>query len=204
MLRIFSLVFVTGLVVFNTVYFLDARKEAQAALKIYEERKITVTELDPIVVIPEPELFHYPPAEDIYCMTKNIYFEAGNQTKEGMEAVAQVVLNRVESQSYPNTVCEVIYQAQLSRWHLENTGKEVPLRHKCQFSWYCDGKPDEMDYSSSTWIKAMDVAWHVLMGEHTNLVGSSTHYHANYVDPYWNKSLKRVATIDSHIFYQKK
>ena len=80
--------------------------------------------------------------ESVVCLAKNAYFEARNQSVLSQIAVSQVVMNRVESPDYPNTVCGVVYEAQLSKWYKENMDKEVPLKHKCQFSWYCDGKAD--------------------------------------------------------------
>ena len=75
---------------------------------------------------------------DVKCMTKNVYFEANNQSELGKEAIVHVVLNRVEDTKFPNTPCEVIHQAKRDR-------NGNPIRNKCQFSWYCDGKSDKIN-----------------------------------------------------------
>ena len=69
------------------------------------------------------------------CLTENIYFEARGQGQAGWLAVAQVTLNRVEDRRFPNTVCEVVKQGL-------TYASGQPIRNKCQFSWYCDGKSD--------------------------------------------------------------
>ena len=87
-------------------------------------------------------------------MAKNIYFEAGNQPVAGKVAVSLVVLNRVEHHAYPDNVCDVIYQAQMrENWK----GNLVPVRNRCQFSWFCDGKSDE-PVDSATWMFSLATA----------------------------------------------
>ena len=88
--------------------------------------------------------------ENLQCLAQNIYFEARNQPTQGKIAVAHVVLNRVKSKRYPNSACEVIRQGGQER------------RHRCQFSWWCDGKSDETN-NLAAWNEsqklARDVAW---------------------------------------------
>ena len=131
-------------------------------------------------------------------MSKNIYFEAGNQPVAGKIAVSHVVLNRMYSPSYPDNICDVIYQA---RWRTDWKGKEVPVRHMCQFSWFCDGKSDD-PVDSDTWMFSLMVANSVLNGDFSDITEGSTHYHADSVHPYWADSLNKVVTIDNHIFYK--
>ena len=69
------------------------------------------------------------------CLADNIYFEARNQGFAGWVAVAQVTLNRVRDDRFPNTICEVVKQGLTYE-------SGFPIRDKCQFSWYCDGKSD--------------------------------------------------------------
>jgi spore germination cell wall hydrolase CwlJ-like protein len=135
---------------------------------------------------------------EAFCMAKNIYFEAGNQPVAGKIAVSQVVLNRVYSVSYPDTVCDVVYQA---KWKTNWRGEEVPVRHMCQFSWFCDGKSDD-PVDSDTWMFSLMVANSVLNGDFGDITEGSTHYHADSVYPYWADSLNRTVTIDNHIFYK--
>ena len=73
------------------------------------------------------------PNEEIFCMAKNIYFEAGNQPIAGKIAVAQVVQNRVKNRDYPNTICGVVYQA---RWKENWKGNMYPVRNMCQLHNY--------------------------------------------------------------------
>ena len=83
------------------------------------------------------------PNKEISCLAKNIYFEAKNQGTGGWLAVAFVTLNRVKDTRYPNTICEVVYQGP-SKPSWQDPKKQIPIRHKCQFSWFCDGKPDDI------------------------------------------------------------
>lgn len=135
---------------------------------------------------------------EAFCLAKNIYFEAGNQPLIGKVAVSHVVLNRVDSSLYPDTICDVVYQ---SRWRINWKGEEVPVRNKCQFSWFCDGKSDE-PVDSKTWIESMLIARRVIEGEWSDVTEGATHYHADSVLPYWASSLNRTVTVDNHLFYK--
>ena len=135
---------------------------------------------------------------DRLCLASNIYFEAANQPLAGRIAVANVVLNRVDDGQFPNTICDVVYQAQTRENWL---GQEVPILHKCQFSWYCDGKSDEPT-DSKTWIAAIRLADKVLDKTYTDITESALWYHADSVDPYWNDYLKPTVEINNHIFYK--
>ena len=135
---------------------------------------------------------------DIYCMAQNIYFEAGNQPLAGKIAVAQVVINRTNHPNYPTTMCDVIYQAKLKENWL---GNMVPIRHQCQFSWFCDGKSDD-PVDSPTWMNSLKVAADVVQGKYGDITEGSTHYHSIYVNPYWADSLNETVVINEHIFYK--
>ena len=133
----------------------------------------------------------------LMCMAFNIYHEANNQSMLGQIAVGQVVMNRVEDSRFPDTVCEVVKQA------VTYKGTEKPVLHKCQFSWYCDGKKDEPNYDSKSWSKALKYAVVVLGGDITlDFTDGATHYHATYVRPAWAKTKTRTTRIDRHIFYR--
>lgn len=123
------------------------------------------------------------------CLAEAVYFEARSESEEGQAAVAQVVLNRVKSGLYPSSICGVVYQN----------------RHRhlaCQFTFACEGKALRVT-ESEPWEQAKRVASAVLEGK-TYLadVGGATHYHANYVRPYWAKRLKKMDVIGRHIFYK--
>jgi Cell Wall Hydrolase len=123
------------------------------------------------------------------CLAEAIYFEARGEPEQGQAAVAQVVLNRVKSGLYPQTICGVVYQ---NRRH----------RNACQFSFACNGHALRINEPES-WADAQRIAKDVLAGK-TYLadVGASTHYHANYVRPRWARALKRMDVIGNHIFYK--
>ena len=150
---------------------------------------------------------------DIECMARNIYFEAGNQSKAGMIAVARVVVNRVQDTRFPNNVCDVIYEGPMREsWktkqdpNIKNEDRIFyPVRDRCQFSWYCDGKPDDIvsRENNIAWRQAQDIAYLVLVhNKYNGIVDGATHYHADYVDPDWNKTITLITHIDDHIFYR--
>ena len=136
--------------------------------------------------------------KELECMSKNIYFEAALESTAGKLAVAQVTMNRVKSTNYPNTVCAVITQG-------KHYASGHPVRDRCQFSWYCDGKGDEPK-EGKLWRSAYDLAKYVILWQEDlpDITDGATHYHANYIDrPSWTKRKKITASIDQHIFYKK-
>lgn len=151
---------------------------------------------------PEGEMFDRESHPEEYCMALNIYHEARSDNLAGQFAVADVTLNRVRDRRWPDTVCAVVTQGPISKWHLEKHGKVVPIRHKCQFSWFCDGKSDNVRDLES-WRKAQIVAYQIMNRElYRGLTEGSTHYHATYVDPSWNKRFRTIGRIGAHIFYR--
>ena len=133
----------------------------------------------------------------LMCMAFNIYHEAGNQSMIGQMAVGQVVLNRVADNRFPDTVCEVVKEAVTYK----NTNK--PVRWKCQFTWFCDGKKDEPNFDSKTWSLALEHASILLTKTIVlDITEGATHYHATYVRPAWAKTKTRTTRIDKHIFYR--
>lgn len=130
-------------------------------------------------------------AREQRCLAEAVYFEARSESDEGRAAVAQVVLNRVKSPLYPNTVCGVVYQ---------NSNRHLA----CQFTFTCEGKSLRIT-EPGPWRDAVRIAREVYEGTtYLSEVGASTHYHANYVRPYWAKKLKKMDTIGQHIFYKLK
>jgi hypothetical protein len=122
------------------------------------------------------------------CLASAVYYEAGNESADGQKAVAQVVLNRVRHPAFPASVCGVVYQ-----------GSTRPTG--CQFTFTCDGslarRPD-----LDGWRRAREVASAALAGFVHKPVGNATHYHADYVVPYWAPTLAKNAVVGSHIFYR--
>lgn len=123
------------------------------------------------------------------CLAEGIYFEARGEPVKGQAAVAQVILNRVRNPTYPNSVCGVVYQNK--HW-----------RNRCQFSFACDNIKDRTS-DKERWSTAKFVARETSHGRiWQKQVGSSTHYHAAYVNPKWARKMKRVGRIGLHIFYR--
>ena len=136
---------------------------------------------------------------DRFCLAQNIYFEAGNQPFAGKFAVANVTLNRVNDEQFPDTVCDVVYQA--AAYKTSWKGTTIPKRGMCQFSWYCDGKSDEPK-DSVTWIESIRIADMALESSNFDITGGALWYHANYVHPYWADHLTYVIQIEAHLFYK--
>ena len=134
---------------------------------------------------------------EVVCLALNIYHEARGETITGQVAVASVTLNRVKSSRFPNTVCEVVYQAQYSKWWEEAHGKKVPLRNKCQFSWYCDGVEDKPSPGTS-WNNALAIA---KGNKYRGITQGALFYHSNKVLPFWADSFIKLGSIGNHIFY---
>ena len=133
-------------------------------------------------------------AEAIVCLALNVYYEARSQSVVEQIAVAQVVINRVNDDRYPNTVCKVVKQG-------EKNHDGSMKKDRCQFSWYCDGATDK-PYNKESWELALSVAKSVYEGKTTDLTEGATHYHAISVNPFWAKTLKRVTRIGKHIYYR--
>ena len=127
-------------------------------------------------------------ARALDCMAAAIYYEARYESLDGQRAVAQVVINRVRHPAYPSSVCGVVFQGSN-----RTTG--------CQFTFTCDGAMGRMP-DPEGWTRARQVAEAALSGYVMKGVGHATHYHANYVAPYWSPSLVKVATVGAHIFYR--
>jgi Cell Wall Hydrolase len=135
-----------------------------------------------------PSLAGESPVAAVQCLALAIHYEAGFEPLAGREAVAQVILNRVRSNAYPDSVCGVVWQGSHRR-----TG--------CQFTFTCDGAL-RRPRNHAALAAAQQVALRVLAGQSEDHVRGATHYHANYVSPYWAPSLTRVRQIATHIFYR--
>jgi spore germination cell wall hydrolase CwlJ-like protein len=146
--------------------------------------------LDPIAVLAEQTALLPATAaliadqESVACLARTVYFEARGEPVAGQMAVASVVLARVVSDEFPDTVCEVVTEAR------------KPGRFHCQFTWWCDGRDDEPkneeEYSQAKAVALVAM----LLGPQP---GGPTHFHATYLKPQWN--MQQVATIGGHVFY---
>jgi N-acetylmuramoyl-L-alanine amidase len=131
----------------------------------------------------------------LICMALNVYYEARNQPVEGQMAVTYTVLNRVKDVRYPDKVCDVVYQGQ----HSKITG--LPLRDRCQFSWYCDGRTDRPhDLDAYRWAEI--IVRHVWEQQDKDITGGATHYHSVDVKPEWIKDKTFLKRIGDHLFYR--
>ncbi len=177
--------------------------------------KTTIVETIDISSRKDIEFFLIDPYEfqDEFCLAQNIFFESSIDNKAGMAAVADVVLNRVKHAHYPDSICGVVYQAKMKEsWKtkqypdLDDSERVyIPIRHKCQFSWYCDGKSDDIPLGSENWVKAQMIAWDIMHNDGLRgLTEGATHYHATYVAPAWSKDhrMDLVGRIGMHIFYR--
>jgi spore germination cell wall hydrolase CwlJ-like protein len=134
--------------------------------------------------------------EEVTWLVKNVYFEARNQGVAGQLAVAMVTINRVEDSRFPDTIKEVVTQG-----HKYRNG--FPIRHRCHFSWYCDGKSDKIrDWDSFNKIKAIVLTFLQNRDIIFDLTEGATHYHADYVLPSWASSKVKTIEIEDHIFYR--
>lgn len=153
----------------------------------------------PIELLNEKQI--YSSEEHAQCLAVNMYHEARNQGTAGRLAVSAVVMNRVNDRRFPNTVCEVVLQSQMKKsW---KTGLPIPIKNRCQFSWYCDGKSDEVKDKES-YKKILDFARLMMHNEirFVDITDGATHYHADYVSPSWAKTKTRTTEIGDHIFYR--
>ena len=143
------------------------------------------------------ELFTKIERPQLYCLAKNIYFEARGDTLAGRYAVADVVLNRVKDRRYPGTICEVVRQGKQ-----DSNGNMV--KNKCQFSWYCDGKEDNTP-NAEMWRQSQAIAYQiVILGTMRGITEGATHYHATYVNPSWNRGMDDIGRIGAHLFFRSR
>ncbi len=164
--------------------------------------------LDVAAFKPSPEEIAYSPSPDALgfrsqgetqaefeererrCLAVAIYFEARGEPERGQVAVGQVIMNRVRSPLFPETICGVVYQGH--------------LKPGCQFSFTCDGKTDT-PRNDAQWSQAQSLARKITRGElWLPEVGYSTFYHANYVSPGWAGRMNKIDRIGRHIFYKKR
>ena len=158
----------------------------------------------------ESELYTEVNQPELYCLAMNIYHEARAELHVGMDAVADVTINRVYDTRYPNTICDVVKDAKMKEsWktkqypELDDSQRVyIPIRNMCQFSWYCDGRSDAVQDNDS-WRMAQEVAYRIVTEKkYRGITEGATHYHATYVSPSWRTSLDLVGRIGTHIFYR--
>lgn len=196
-------IFLTGLVLIAGAVLVNKTSDALAPKVSIQTNVVAVTTLPPA---PKPIDINA-----MHCLATNIYHEARGESIKGKFAVGHVTLNRVASGRYPDNICDVVYQAHMrTNWK----GKQVPKRHKCQFSWYCDGKSDDIILKTSegkiikqnleAWEVSIDVATSLLKHDMFDLTHGATHYYNDKLaDPYWADAYMKVAQIDNHVFHRQ-
>lgn len=122
------------------------------------------------------------------CLAQALYHEARGESVKGQFAVAEVILNRVDSHLWPSTVCNVVHQG---------TGRRL----QCQFTFTCDGHSDRVS-EHRAWQRAGKIAQIMLKGGARVLTGGATHYHTRAVNPRWARKFPRTAEIGTHLFYR--
>lgn len=127
------------------------------------------------------------------CLAMNIYHEARGEPLAGQLAVGLVTMNRVESPRFPDDICSVVKQGRY--W------KGNPVRNQCHFSWWCDGKSDTPQ-DDNAWAESVNMAYRIENGFITDFTDGATHYHANYVQPYWADEHDYIVQIGQHLFYR--
>jgi len=128
--------------------------------------------------------------QQLSCLSKNIYYEAGSEPFEGKVAVAQVTMNRVASGQFPADICKTIYQKNI-----------VYEKVICQFSWACDRNTGARPPNNANYRESEEVAKKVLLEEfRLPSLTNAMYYHADYIDPHWGR--EKVAKIGHHIFYK--
>jgi hypothetical protein len=127
-------------------------------------------------------------ADEIDCLAEAVYYEARSEDSLGQMAVAEVVMNRVRDPRFPKTVCDVVYQG-----HYRDTG--------CQFTFTCDGSLRHTPRGRA-WDQAKAVALNVALGLSKPVTNKATHYHTDYVNPYWKAGMVETKVIGTHIFYR--
>ena len=154
-----------------------------------------------MIVIPQSQLPNTPD-RSAECLALNMYHEARGQGIAGELAVTAVVLNRVNDKRYPNTVCEVVEQGP-TRASWQDPKIRFPVKNRCQFSWFCDGKSDT-PRNKKIYNRMYGLAAAILTNDlpFIDITGGATHYHADYVSPAWAKTKTRTVEIQDHIFYR--
>ena len=158
---------------------------------------------DPSLPMEKPKLVGVSPIQAT-CLAENVYFEARNQGTAGWSAVISVTLNRVKDKRFPNTVCEVVKQGP-TRESWKQNGEFYPLKHRCQFSWYCDGKRDVVVRADKKLYEQIRMFSEMILIDGVNLLDitdGATHYHADYVSPEWKNTKTKTTEIGDHIFYR--
>ena len=127
---------------------------------------------------------------ELHCLAEAIYFEARGEKATGQQAVAEVIINRVKSDKFPDKICEVVTQG-------------GNYKNKCQFSFNCDGLPESIS-EKDAYAEVRMLAFRAMQGEIKPVAGGATYFHATWANPRWAGVFEKTAEIGSHVFYQER
>ena len=195
----------TGLYTFAVLSITTAFADASTIRIEYADGNTRFLTGDGVV---QEEYFTREQDPQAYCLAENIYFEARSDSVAGQAAVADVVINRMYDGRYPDNICDVVQDGPVREsWKTRQTedpndAEYYPIKNRCQFSWYCDGKAEVIS-NRKAWIKAQYIAYQMLYADrYRGITEGATHYHANYVKPTWAEKIQYIDTIGSHKFYR--
>lgn len=175
--------------------FASLAETAKNKAEVLEEKAAsqTISNTPPAQLITKPQAQAVDPAGDepledgITCLARTIYWEARGTETAAMEVIANVVMNRVGHEGFPNTICDVVKQ-----------GHE---QGACQFSWWCDGRPDDAKEDDSYAI-AKEIARKALNRQFQDRTHGALYFHDQTVTPDWSKKYLKTAEVDQFIFYK--
>lgn len=150
--------------------------------------------LKPVEFLPISEKTIEIDLEQLYCISEAIYYEARNQPLDGQFAVGLVIKNRVNFPTWPDTICQVVHEGHYWRG--------IPLQNQCQFSYWCDGLPEDEQEDEEAWVTAEAIGY-IIMTTNLTIPGLErvTHFHHTSVKPDWTHKFHHCGTIGDHIFY---
>jgi spore germination cell wall hydrolase CwlJ-like protein len=166
----------------------------QRIIKKAHEAKIPVE--DPAESLDEVDY------KEISCLAQNMYFEARNQSDEGLLAVGFVTINRTKEDKFSKTICGVIHEAEFYP-RKNKKGIDVPIKGKCQFSWYCDGKKDIIN-DQATWDRVYNLAYHLYLYHDimTDLTVGATYYQTKESKIKVHRDAVKTVSIQRHVFFK--
>jgi spore germination cell wall hydrolase CwlJ-like protein len=147
----------------------------------------------PSEIITKPEVQAVDPVGEepldgaITCLSRTIYWEAKGEEAAGMEAIANVVMNRLGHEGFPNTICEVVMQGQ--------------EQGSCQFSWWCDGRSDNVEEEKSYTI-AKEIARKALNRQLRDRTNGAMYFHQQELSPGWSAKYIKTVDVGQHVFYK--
>ncbi len=185
-----KIIFITIVLIFCGMFYFNKSNHSQHFNFSSMGDETVIEDVKPVEPVPAPIVKSKKVATtDLSCLANNIFYEAGSESVEGKIAVANVTMNRVKTNNYPNSVCGVVYARN------ETT---------CAFSWTCDDKEDDVPKKSANYMESLKIANLALKGLLKDITDGADHFHADYVKPAWSRHMHATAQIGNHIFYRKK